>query len=101
MTTRRRFVVSALGAAGAAAGPAAAHAFRVVEPDAELRAAYAEACSSRFYHQDLVAEVVRQFSDQGRAVASEEVRAALAAKTCPWCGCSVALRAPDRPDDPR
>jgi hypothetical protein len=102
MTTRRRFVASALGAAGTAAVPTAALAFRVVEPNAEVRAAYEAACSSRFYHDDLVAEVVRQFSDQGVAVADGEVRRALAATTCPWCGCSVALRGPDdRPDSER
>lgn len=92
MSTRRRFLRTTLIATSAAVTPGAAYAFRAVEPGEELEQAYANRCTSRYFHDEIISDVVKQLSHRGVEMSDGEVRDALAGYTCPWCGCSVASR---------
>ena len=92
--SRRRFLSTA-ALAGASAGavlfagkPAAAFAQKPM--DAETHKLYASACGNpdaTGYHQQLLAEAKAQLPS---TVADAEIEAAMAALTCPVCGCRLA-----------
>jgi hypothetical protein len=90
--TRRRFLsTSALAGGGTLAVVLmhrAAWAFSVMPANAEARRLYLEACSTKdgVYHRELVAEVKARL--QGSAT-DEQIEAAIAATTCPVCGCPI------------
>jgi len=91
----RRFFLSTTALTGLGAGAAMlagkpAAAFTQKAMDAETHKLYANACSgteAKAYHQQLVAEAKAQLpSGTGDA----QIEAALAALTCPICGCRLA-----------
>lgn len=92
MHTRRRFLLSTVGVAAAAGAPASARAFRFVEPSPKARETYRAACTSSRYHEGLVERVRDDLAAQGLDLSADELRALLASRTCPLCGCSVAAR---------
>lgn len=92
--SRRRFLSSSAltgfgaGAALLAGKPAAA--FTQKQMDAETHKLYANACSgeqARAYHQQLLVEAKAQLPS---GISETEVEAAIAALTCPVCGCKLA-----------
>ncbi len=88
--TRRRLLAGLAG--GLLAAPTAARAF-TVEPmapaDAEI---YRNACAARHpaYHDDLVAELSARLAAAGIETSPDALRQALAAASCPLCGCTLA-----------
>jgi hypothetical protein len=91
LSRRRLFATTALGGLGAILGIAAARPARALtmQPmDAEAKALYLTACSARdgSYHRELVAEAKQRLA--GRA-SEAEIEAAIAAMTCPVCGCPI------------
>ena len=92
--SRRRFLsTTALAGAGAGAvllagKPAAA--FTEKPMDAETHKLYANACGgagATAYHQELLAEAKAQLPS---GISDAEIEAAMAALTCPICGCRLA-----------
>ncbi|MBK1696583.1 hypothetical protein [Rhodovibrio salinarum] len=98
MTSRRRFFLSSAAMAIAAGVPVSASAFRRVDPTPEAQRGYQAACSSSRYHEDLIDQVVQNLEKQGMEIGESDVRNLLAARTCPWCGCSVATRTRPTPE---
>ncbi len=91
LSRRHLFATTALGGLGAILGIAAARPARALtmQPmDAETKALYLNACGNRdgTYHRELVAEVKQRLA--GRA-SDAEIEAAIAATTCPVCGCPI------------
>jgi hypothetical protein len=92
--SRRRFLsTTALAGAGAGAlllaGKEAA-AFAVKPMDAETHKLYANACGgadARAYHQQLLVEAKAQLPS---STSDTDIEAAMAALTCPICGCRLA-----------
>ncbi len=92
--SRRRFLsTSALGSLGASAALLAgksAAAFTQKPMDAETHKLYANACSgdeAKAYHQQLLTEAKAQLPS---GISEAEIQAAIAALTCPICGCKLA-----------
>ena len=90
--TRRRFL-STTGLAGAGAGAAlltgkAAAAFTQKPMDAETHKLYANACGggASAYHQQLLTEARAQLPS---GITDAEIETAMAALTCPVCGCRL------------
>jgi len=92
MATRRRVLLSSAAAAASVWVPAGAHAFRIVEPSQGVRETYRTACTSSRYHEEIVEDVLRDLAERGIEIGERDVRGFLAARSCPWCGCSVAAR---------
>ena len=91
LSRRRLLTTTTLGGVGAVLGIAAARPARAlsIQPmDAEGKALYLTTCSSRdgTYHRELVAEAKKRL--EGRA-SEAEIEAAIAAMTCPVCGCPI------------
>jgi hypothetical protein len=91
--SRRRFLSStALGGLGAGAALLAgkpAAAFTEKPMDAETHKLYASACGgpeAKAYHQQLLAEAKAQLPG---GVSDAQIEAAMAALTCPICGCRL------------
>ncbi len=90
--SRRRFLSTfALGGLGAAliAGTSAT-AFTQKPMDAETHKLYATACGgpeATVYHRELLAQAKAQLP---KAISNAEIEAAMAALTCPICGCRLA-----------
>ena len=91
--SRRRFLsTSALAGAGAGAallGSKPAAAFTQKPMDAETHKLYANACGSpeaKAYHQQLLIEAKAQLPS---GISDAEIEAAIAALTCPICGCRL------------
>jgi hypothetical protein len=92
--SRRRFLsTTALGGLGAGAALLAARqaaAFTQKPMDAETHKLYANACSgeeTKAYHQQLLDEAKAQLPS---GISDAEVETAIAALTCPICGCKLA-----------
>lgn len=92
--SRRRFLTSsALAGAGVGAlllpgGPANA-ALKLSPMDAETHASYKNACGGpevRAYHDQLLAEARTKLAG---TMSAKDLDAALAALTCPICGCHL------------
>jgi hypothetical protein len=90
--SRRRFLsTSALGGLGAAliAGRSAT-AFTQKPMDAETHKLYVTACGgpeATVYHREFLAQAKAQLP---KAISNAEIEAAMAALTCPICGCRLA-----------
>ena len=92
--SRRRFLsTSALAGMGAGAlllaGRQARAALKLSPMDAETHEAYRNACGGpevRAYHEQLLAEARAQLAG---TMSAKELDAALAALTCPICGCRL------------
>jgi len=92
--SRRRFLsTSALAGAGAGAllvaGRQAKAALKLSPMDAETHAAYKNACGGpevRAYHDQLLAEAKAKYAG---TMSDKDLDAALAALTCPICGCRL------------
>jgi hypothetical protein len=93
MITRRHLLATTMlaggGAAALLAGTRPAGALSVETMNPETRRLYLSACTARdgAYHRELVAEVRQAL--QNRA-SDAEIDAAIAAATCPVCGCPIA-----------
>lgn len=93
-TSRRRFLAGssllAAGLLGSAALPGRSLGFSVEPADSETAGLYRAACltpaAEQELHDRLVAEVLDRLGDR---VSREEASAALAALTCPSCGCRL------------
>ena len=93
LITRRRLLSTTILACGGAAAflagarPARALSLETMSP--ETRRLYLSACTAQdgTYHRQLVAEVRQTL--QNRA-SETEIEAAIAAATCPVCGCPIA-----------
>jgi hypothetical protein len=92
--SRRRFLTTTAltglgaGAALVAGGPAAA--FTQKPMDAETYKLYANACGgseATAYHQQLLTDAKAQLPS---GISEAEIQAAIAALTCPICGCKLA-----------
>ena len=91
--TRRRFL-SATALAGAGAGGVLlagkqAAAFTQKPMDAETHKLYANACGgpdAKAYHQELLAEAKAKLPS---GINEAQIEAAMAALTCPICGCRL------------
>ena len=92
MITRRRLLSTTIlafgGAAALVVGTRTAGALSIETMNPETRRLYLSACSARDgdYHRQLVAEVRETL--QNRA-SEAEIEAAIAAATCPVCGCPI------------
>lgn len=98
MAPQSRRAVLALGTLGlgTAALVREAVAFSIMEPDATTRRLYESACTDRAArHADLVAEVRRTLGADGEPASEAEVRRAVRAINCPFCGCALAATLPD------
>ena len=91
--SRRRFLSSSaltgLGAGAALLAGKPAAAFTQKPMDAETHKLYANACGgpeAKAYHREVLAEAKAQLP---RSVSDSEIEAALAALTCPICGCRL------------
>ena len=92
--SRRRFLstsaLSGLGAGAAMLAGKSAAAFTQKPMDAETHKLYANACGgpeAKAYHQQLLTEAKAQLPS---GISEAEVETALAALTCPVCGCKLA-----------
>jgi fructoselysine-6-P-deglycase FrlB-like protein len=92
--SRRRFLsTTALAGAGAGAALLAgqpAAAFTEKQMDAETHKIYASACGgpdAAAYHQELLAEAKTKLPG---GISEVEIETAIAAPTCPVCGCRLA-----------
>ncbi len=92
--SRRRFLsttaLGGLSAAGAVVAGQSAAAFTQKPMDAETHKLYANACGgaeAKEYHQQLLTEAKAQLPS---GISETEIEAALAALTCPVCGCKLA-----------
>src|SRR5712692_8822612 len=92
MITRRQLlsttVLALTGAAAWVAGADPASALSLEAMNAETRRLYLSACSLKdgAYHRQLVAEVKERLAGKADEAAIE---AAIAAATCPVCGCPI------------
>lgn len=89
VSTRRKFVTRFAVISGAAAIPGVAQAFSYSEGNDTLRDAYQSACQSRQFHADLLDQVRRGLTENGRVPTEAEVRRVAASMQCPLCGCPV------------
>jgi hypothetical protein len=89
MRTVRRHLLACLPVALA---PAAARAFRLEAPTAEVAAEYQAACPAPMAHDALLAEVQQRLD--GRPLPADALPRLQALARCPFCGCGVA-GAPD------
>ena len=93
MITRRRLLSTTIlacgGVASLVAGTRPAGALTLETMNSETRRLYLSACSAQDgpYHRQLVAELRQTL--QNRA-SEAEIEAAIAAATCPVCGCPIA-----------
>jgi hypothetical protein len=91
MTRRRLLSTTAFAGFGAAAAAStrAASALSMTAASADEQKLYLQACSAKdgTYHRELVAEVKARL--QGQAT-DQQIEAAIAATTCPICGCPIA-----------
>jgi hypothetical protein len=89
MLTRRRFLASTavIGLVALVPGLARAFSLETADPDAERL--YLTACGGQDAetHRRIVAELRQELAGKSEA----EVEAAIAAATCPVCGCGVGL----------
>ena len=92
MANRRRFVVQSAAVVLTLGAPAGARAFRLVEPRPDALDALQNACTSSRYHEDMIDNVLQELAAQGIDMGESDVRSALAVRSCPLCGCSVAAR---------
>jgi hypothetical protein len=98
MECRRKFLFLSATAMVSVGAPAGALAFRWVEPNQQVKDSYRSVCSSSRYHEDMIDNVLQELAAQGIDMGESDVRSALAARSCPLCGCSVAARTkPARP----
>ena len=98
MESRRKFLFSSATALVSVGAPAGAFAFRWVEPNQQVKDSYRSVCSSSRYHEDMIDDVLEELAAQGIDMGESDVRIALATRSCPLCGCSVAARTkPARP----
>jgi hypothetical protein len=75
-----------VGAAAATLAATRAFGLSLEEPNAETEALILNSCTARNqYHAQLLAELESKLSGQPLA----EVQAAIAAATCPVCGCPI------------
>jgi hypothetical protein len=91
--SRRRFLsntaLSGLGAGAALLAAKRAAAFTQKPMDAETHKLFANACGgseAKAYHQQLITEAKAQLPT---GISDAEIEAALAALTCPICGCRL------------
>ena len=78
-----------LGAAAVALFARRAGAITLVEADAEVQAAFHQACGPVAYHQQLLDELQRKLPRDGKLNRTEE-----AVVGCPVCGCRLRLDPP-------
>jgi hypothetical protein len=78
-----------LGAAGVAFATRRAGAITLVEADAEVQAAFHQACGPVAYHQQLLDDLHRKLANGGKLD-----RAAEPVVGCPVCGCRLRLEPP-------
>lgn len=87
--SRRNFLMSAttiVGAAVAALAATRAFGLSLEEPNAEVEELYLNRCTAtNQYHAQLLAELESKLSGHPQA----EIKAAVAAATCPMCGCPI------------
>lgn len=75
-----------VGAAVAALAATRAFGLSLEEPNAEAEALYLNRCTARNqYHAQLLAELESKLSGHPQP----EIEAAIAAATCPMCGCPI------------
>jgi len=92
LLTRRQLlsstILAGVGAAALIACTRVAHALSLDTMNAETQRIYLSACSSRdgTYHRQLVAEVRERLQNK---VSEAQIEAAIAATTCPVCGCPI------------
>jgi hypothetical protein len=87
-TARRRFLASSAIFGAAALAAAKAMAFSLDTDNAEGEKLYLSACAAQSsYHEQLLAEVTAKLNGKPQ----QEIDAAVAALTCPFCGCPVGL----------
>jgi hypothetical protein len=92
LLTRRQLlsstILAGVGAAALIACTRVAHALSLETMNAETQRIYLSACSSRdgTYHRQLVAEVRERLQNK---VSEAQIEAAIAATTCPVCGCPI------------
>jgi len=92
LLTRRQLlsstILAGVGAAALIACTRVAHALSLETMNAETQRIYLSACSSRdgTYHRLLVAEVRERLQNK---VSEAQIEAAIAATTCPVCGCPI------------
>lgn len=85
-TARRRFLASGAVVAAAGLTSAKALAFSLDSGNAEAEELYLSACTAQnSYHQQLLAEVTARLDGRPQ----QEIDAAAAALTCPFCRCPV------------
>jgi hypothetical protein len=91
--SRRRFLsttaLSGLGAGAALLAGRSAAAFTEKPMDAETHKLFANACGgagATAYHQELLAEAKARLPT---GISDTEIEAAMAALTCPICGCRL------------
>jgi len=91
--TRRRFLsttaLTGLGAGAVLISRKQAAAFTQKPMDAETHKLYANACGgpeTKAYHQELLAAAKAQLPS---GISDAEIEAAIAALTCPICGCRL------------
>jgi hypothetical protein len=78
-----------LAAAGVAVAARRAGAISLVEADPEVQAAYHQACGPVTYHQQLLDDLQRKLSIDGKLDRAPE-----AVVGCPVCGCRLRLEPP-------
>ena len=92
LLTRRQLlsstILAGVGAAALIACTRVAHALSLETMNAETQRIYLSACSTRdgTYHRQLVAEVRERLQNK---VSEAQIEAAIAATTCPVCGCPI------------
>jgi hypothetical protein len=92
MITRRQLlsttILASTGAAALVAGTRLAHALSIETMNPGTQRLYLSACSAKdgTYHRQLVAEVRERLQNK---VSEAEIEAAIAASTCPVCGCPI------------
>ena len=92
LLTRRQLlsstILAGVGAAALVACTRVAHALSLETMNAETQRVYLSACSTRdgTYHRQLVAEVREKLQNK---VSEAQIEAAIAATTCPVCGCPI------------
>jgi hypothetical protein len=91
--TRRQLlsttILACTGAAALLAGTRRAGALSLETMNSETQRVYLSACGSRdgSYHRQLVAEVREKLQNK---FTEAQIEAAIAATTCPVCGCPIA-----------
>jgi len=88
--SRRRFLATTALAGGSLLMAGTAGAFTVQPMDAETHKLYANACGgseAKAYHQELLLEAKAKLP---AGTSEQDIETALAALTCPVCGCKLA-----------